>query len=152
MITVNFEHDFWFENIEARPHPWPGLAWITAMLAVPDVTVAQKLYSKLFGLATIFESKEEDGTTVFARLRYRGCNITLNREGRFNLPTQAPVTTGTMPPFVLYLYVDDVNATYEKALSEGCVSITEPRTEPWGDLIARVQDPLGYLWELAMRI
>lgn len=152
MTTITFSHDLWFENVELRPHPWPGLAWITAMLTVPDVSKAQKFYADLFGLVCIFTNIDTDGTTIFARLRYRGYNLLLTQEGRFNLKTKAPVTTQSMTPFVIYLYVDDVETAYTKAIQAGCKCVTEPQIEPWGDRIARIEDPFGYIWELAMRI
>ncbi|WP_019218193.1 VOC family protein [Legionella tunisiensis] len=62
----------WFDNVEQRPHPWPGLNWLTAMLVVPDVKKALAFYEELFGFVPIFELPDDQGELVFARLRYRG--------------------------------------------------------------------------------
>jgi len=53
-----------------------------------------------------------------------------------------------MPAF-LYLYVDDADATYQRALDAGAVSIEEPQDLPYGDRRAMVQDPCGNLWQIA---
>ena len=45
----------WFDNVEFRAHPWPGLMWLTAELAVPDVTKAKNFYRAAFGMVPIFE-------------------------------------------------------------------------------------------------
>src|SRR5438046_4361056 len=37
-----------------------------------------------------------------------------------------------MPAF-LYLYVDDIDATYQRALEAGAVSLEEPQDLPYGD-------------------
>ena len=53
-----------------------------------------------------------------------------------------------MPSF-LYLYVDDVYTTYQKALLSGAVSIEEPSDLPYGDRRAMVEDPCGNAWQIA---
>jgi PhnB protein len=49
----------------------------------------------------------------------------------------------------LYLYVDDVDATYRRALEAGAVSLEEPRDVPYGDRRAMVKDPCGNDWQIA---
>lgn len=53
-----------------------------------------------------------------------------------------------MPAF-LYLYVDDIDATYQRALEAGAVSLEEPRDVPYGDRRAMVKDPCGNAWQIA---
>jgi PhnB protein len=53
-----------------------------------------------------------------------------------------------MPAF-LYLYVDDVDATYGRALKAGAVSLEEPEDLPYGDRRAMVKDPCGNDWQIA---
>jgi PhnB protein len=52
-------------------------------------------------------------------------------------------------PALLYLYVDDADATYRRALAAGAVSIEEPRDLPYGDRRGMVEDPCGNLWQIA---
>jgi PhnB protein len=49
----------------------------------------------------------------------------------------------------LYLYVDDVDATYKRALKAGAVSIEEPAETPYGDRRAMITDPCGNDWQIA---
>jgi PhnB protein len=53
-----------------------------------------------------------------------------------------------MPAF-LYLYVDDIDATYQRALQAGAVSLEEPRDLPYGDRRGMVEDPCGNIWQIA---
>jgi RimJ/RimL family protein N-acetyltransferase/uncharacterized glyoxalase superfamily protein PhnB len=53
-----------------------------------------------------------------------------------------------MPAF-LYLYVDDIDATYGRALKAGAVSIEEPQDTPYGDRRGMVKDPCGNIWQIA---
>jgi len=56
-----------------------------------------------------------------------------------------------MPAF-LYLYVDDVDATYRRALEAGAVSLEGPQDLPYGDRRAMVKDPCGNDWQIAERL
>src|SRR5260221_13747866 len=53
-----------------------------------------------------------------------------------------------MPSF-LYVYVDDIDATYKRALEAGAVSLEEPLDTPYGDRRGMVQDPCGNVWQVA---
>jgi len=53
-----------------------------------------------------------------------------------------------MPAF-LYVYVDDVDATYKRALEAAAVSLEEPLDTPYGDRRGMVQDPCGNVWQIA---
>jgi uncharacterized glyoxalase superfamily protein PhnB len=52
-------------------------------------------------------------------------------------------------PSFLYVYVDDVDATYRRALQAGAASIEEPREVAYGDRRAMVKDPCGNDWQIA---
>ena len=53
-----------------------------------------------------------------------------------------------MPAF-LYVYVDDIDATYKRALEAGAVSLEEPLDTPYGDRRGMIQDPCGNVWQIA---
>ena len=55
-----------------------------------------------------------------------------------------------MPGF-LYLYVDDIDGTYQRALEAGAVSLEEPQDLPYGDRRGMVKDPCGNIWQIATR-
>jgi uncharacterized glyoxalase superfamily protein PhnB len=56
-----------------------------------------------------------------------------------------------MPAF-LYLYVENTDATYRRALETGAVSLETPEDLPYGDRRAMVKDPCGNIWQIATRI
>jgi PhnB protein len=53
-----------------------------------------------------------------------------------------------MPAF-LYLYVEDADATYRRALDAGATSLEAPADTPYGDRRAMVKDPCGNDWQIA---
>lgn len=48
-----------------------------------------------------------------------------------------------------YLYVNDVDRSYKRAVGAGATSMTEPADQFWGDRMATVSDPFGNTWSLA---
>jgi uncharacterized glyoxalase superfamily protein PhnB len=52
-------------------------------------------------------------------------------------------------PACLYVYVDDVDATYQRALGAGAQSIEPPGDMSYGDRRAMVEDSWGDLWQIA---
>jgi PhnB protein len=55
-------------------------------------------------------------------------------------------------PTSIYMYVEDVDASYRKALSAGATSILEPTDQPYGDRNAWVIDEFGHIWYLSTRL
>jgi PhnB protein len=49
----------------------------------------------------------------------------------------------------LYLYVEDTDATYLRAIKAGAQSIDEPQDMPYGDRRAMIKDPAGNTWQIA---
>jgi len=53
-----------------------------------------------------------------------------------------------MPAF-LYVYVEDTDFSYRRALESGATSIEDPRDLPYGDRRAMVRDAWGNTWQIA---
>ncbi|WP_313405257.1 VOC family protein [Aeromicrobium sp.] len=48
----------------------------------------------------------------------------------------------------LWIYVDDVDTSYRGAVEAGATSIAEPDLMPWGERVAQVRDPGGFVVHL----
>ena len=58
-------------------------------------------------------------------------------------------SSGEPMPAAIYLYMDDVDTVFRRALQTGATSITEPSDQPYGDRLAGVKDPFGNHWYIA---
>jgi len=141
----------WFDNVELRTHPWPGLNWVTTILSVPDVKKARDLYISAFNFVSIFDLPDETGELVTTRLRYRGSNFLLAKEG-LDYEGSAPSVNNSQAPIVFYVYVDDTEAAFTQAVNAGLKVLIEPSNTFWGDKRCRLKCPFGYVWDLAQRI
>jgi PhnB protein len=52
-------------------------------------------------------------------------------------------------PAFLYVYVEDADATYRRALDAGAIALEAPLDTPYGDRRAMVRDPWGNVWQVA---
>lgn len=52
----------------------------------------------------------------------------------------------------LYVYVDDVDETVERAVGHGARVLMPAANQPWGDRIAWFIDPAGHVWTVATRL
>jgi uncharacterized glyoxalase superfamily protein PhnB len=55
-------------------------------------------------------------------------------------------------PTVLYLYVPDADAVYERALAAGAVSVMAPTTQSYGDRRGGIRDPSGNVWWIPTQV
>jgi uncharacterized glyoxalase superfamily protein PhnB len=53
-----------------------------------------------------------------------------------------------MPAF-LYVYVEDCDETYRRAIQAGAKSLEKPADVPYGDRRAMIQDQWGNIWQIA---
>jgi uncharacterized glyoxalase superfamily protein PhnB len=79
---------------------------------------------------------------------FRSDRPSVLRIGDSNVMVSGVGPRAAMPSF-LYVYVDDVDATYNRALNAGALSLEEPRDVPYGDRRAMVEDPSGNVWQIA---
>jgi tRNA-Thr(GGU) m(6)t(6)A37 methyltransferase TsaA len=54
-------------------------------------------------------------------------------------------------PAFLYVYVDDADRVYQRALAAGAISMEAPRDTPYGDRRAMVRDSWGNIFQVAHR-
>jgi PhnB protein len=52
-------------------------------------------------------------------------------------------------PASIYVYVDDVDASYQRALAAGATSVAAPEDKPYQERAAGVKDSFGNIWYIA---
>lgn len=64
----------------------------------------------------------------------------------------ADTPDGDTTPAMLHLYLQDADATYQRALNAGATSVRELKTEFYGDRMGGVQDRFGNRWYFATHV
>ena len=55
-------------------------------------------------------------------------------------------------PSCLYVYVENADETWQRAVGAGAQSVEAPSDMPYGDRRAMVKDPWGNTWQIATRM
>ena len=127
-----------------------GYHSITPYLAVDDASGAIEFYKRAFGAAERVRMPTPDGKVAHAELAIGDSLIMLSDpfgEGQVKNPKALGGST-----MGIFLYTEDVEATYNQAIDAGATSTQEPEDMFWGDRFARVTDPYGHSWQIATHV
>lgn len=122
----------------ARQRP-EGYHAVTPLLSVRDASRLIDFMKKAFGATEIYRFNSPDGNVMHAEMKI-GDSVVMLGEAEKNSPPM---------PIALYLYVNDTDATYRKALESGGEKIGAPEDMFWGDRVATVKDIAGNRWWIA---
>ena len=129
-----------------KPIP-DGYGAVTPSLVVKDARKAMEFYKKAFGATESYRLDAPDGGIMHAEVRIWGAPIMLSEENA-KMGCLAPASLPGRPSS-LYVYVDDVDAAFDRAVQAGA-KVEQPVTDMfWGDRFGTVSDPAGHFWSLA---
>jgi PhnB protein len=92
-----------------------------------------------------------DGTIAHAEIVIGGSVIMIGDENWPGEHEPSPTTLGGSP-VALFVYVDDVDDVFKRALEAGASSVEEPEDHFYGDRVAMFDDPYGHRWNIATHI
>jgi PhnB protein len=91
-----------------------------------------------------------DGQLAHALLSISGAHVMIEAEWP-SLASRAPQLDGSSP-VVIFVYVRDVDSTFQRAVAAGAKALMVPQDQFWGDRTCRIMDPAGHVWTIATRI
>ncbi len=127
-----------------------GYHAVTPYIVVKDAAAAIAWYAKAFGAVELFRMPAPDGSIVHAEIEIGDSIVMLTQENPA-MGSKAPETLGGSPQS-LFLYVEDVDAAFAKALDVGAEAQQPPADMFWGDRYGKLLDPHGHIWSLATHI
>lgn len=125
----------------AKPIP-DGFHTVTPFVIVKDAKRLLDFIKKAFHGETTFIMNDPDGKVMHATTKV-GDSLIMVADAMERFPAM---------PCILYLYVDDVDTVYQKALKAGGQSLREPTNEFYGDRSAGIKDAWGNQWWIATHI
>jgi PhnB protein len=126
-----------------------GYHSISPSLACKDAARAIEFYKSVFGATEIMRMPGPEGKIMHAEMRIGDSIIFLSDE--FPGMAQAP-TPGVTPSTYLFLYTEDVDSVFNRAVSMGS-KVTMPLGNMfWGDRYGKVMDPFGHHWGVAQHV
>jgi uncharacterized glyoxalase superfamily protein PhnB len=133
----------------AKPIP-EGFRTITPHLVVKGGSDAIDFYVRAFGATEISRMPMPDGRLGHAQLQI-GDSIVFLADEFCEFGAKSPATLGGSG-VTIHLYVDDVDAAFERAVAAGATAKMPPADMFWGDRYGKLTDPFGHDWSLATHV
>ena len=130
----------------AKPIP-DGYHTLTPYMTVRDAARAIEFYKQAFGATEKGVMNGPDGKIMHAELVI-GDSIFMLADEFPQYGSLSPQTTGGSG-MGLHIYVEDVDAAFERATKAGA-SVEMPVSDMfWGDRYGKLADPFGHKWSIA---
>ena len=126
---------------KVRPIP-KGYHTVTASLTQEDSGQTIEFCKKAFGAKLRMKMPSPNGKIMHAEVSIGDSVIMLGDASEEFEATRSST----------HLYVDDVDAAYERALQAGGESLSEPQDQFYGDRSAGVRDRFGNQWWMATHV
>ncbi|XWV26329.1 glyoxalase [Tupanvirus soda lake] len=116
-------------------------------LVMKNANKAIEFYKKVFNAKEIYRL-DYDNKIMHAEIQIGNTVIMLSDEmGDWKFETE-----GKKLPFALYIYVDNVDKVFNKAIEMGAKVHYPIQTHFYGDRMGSVIDPFGYMWDIATHV
>ena len=123
-----------------------GYHTVTPVLTFDDTRKAIEWYEKALGAKRGGVHEGPDGKVAHAEIRIGNSPIMLNDA---MMGSKSPKTFGGSPAS-LWIYVEDCDALFNRALKAGAQEGGMPMADQfWGDRCGMLKDPFGYAWTIA---
>jgi PhnB protein len=120
----------------------PGYGTMFPYLFVRDASRYLDFLKNAFGAEELGRTETPDGTIANARFRLGTTSFMVSEAGERIAPSSSS----------FYLYVENADSAFERALSHGAQKISEPADMAYGDRQAGVTDPSGNIWWISQRV
>ncbi len=132
-------------SVKAIPQ---GYTTVTPSMTVKDAPKVIDFYKKAFDAKEHMRMPGPDGKIMHAEIQIGNAIIMMNDEV---MGSRSAQTLGGCP-ISFYVYVEDADAAFKKAIAAGAKQ-TYPITEMfWGDKMGTLEDPFGHKWTIAQHV
>lgn len=135
-----------------KVNPVPkGMRTVTPSMTIKNCAKAIEFYEKALGAEKKEVFPAPDGKSIWhAEVKVGDSIIFMNDE----MPGMSPPAPSTEKPSPagIFLYVEDCDAAFKRAVAAGATPKGQPMDMFWGDRCAGVLDPFGYNWAFATHI
>jgi PhnB protein len=129
-----------------KPIP-EGYHSLQIYLAVEDASKAIDFYKEAFDAEETIRMPRPDGSVAHAELQIGDSKLMLSDpfpQSTVRPPSERGGTTASV-----FMYVDDVDATFEQAQQAGATVASPLEDMFWGDRFGTLSDPFGHVWSVA---
>jgi PhnB protein len=132
-----------------KPIP-DGYHTATPVLIVNGAARAIEFYQKAFGATELMRFADPSGRIAHAEIKIGDSTIMIADEFP-NMGFRSPEALGGTASSI-HLYVEDVDAVAQRALSTGAKEVRPVQNQFYGDRSGTLADPFGHVWSIATHV
>ncbi len=127
-----------------------GFHTVTPYMVIKEAARAIEFYKEVFGAREIFRLEDSDGGIRHAEVVIGNSPVMITDESsEFGMSGPEP---SIIPPVNIFLYVEDADAVFERAIAAGATELVPMEDAEDGDRRGGVTDPFGHVWHIATHI
>jgi len=134
-------------DVKAIPDGYPQ---VTPYLCVDGADAAIDFYRTVLGATERLRMPGPNGRIGHCELELGDSVIMLSDEHP-EMGVAGPRTIGGTP-VTISVYVEDVDAVYQRAVEAGATSLRPLENQFYGDRSAQFEDPFGHRWNIASHV
>ncbi len=132
-----------------KPIP-DGYPRVSPYLCVNGGTAALEFYKSVFGATERMRMPAPDGRIGHAELQF-GDSVIMLADEYPEMDIRSPRAIGGTP-VTISVYVEDVDAVFNRAVAAGAKSVRAVETQFYGDRSGQFEDPFGHRWSVATHV
>jgi PhnB protein len=132
----------------ARPTP-EDYNTLSPYLPVDDAAQAIEFYTRAFGATERGRMAGPGGKIAHAELEI-GDSVVMVADP-FEQSTSRPPRELGGTSAAVFMYVEDVDSVFQRALEAGATELMPVENMFWGDRFGKLTDPFGHEWQIATR-
>jgi PhnB protein len=134
---------------EVKPIP-DSYPRVTPHLSIAGVADALEFYQSVLGASVRMRMDAPGGLVAYAEIELGGSVIMLGEEALPDSEPSPKTLGGTSVS--LFVYVEDVDEVFRRAVEAGVQAVSEPEFHFYGDRVATIDDPFGHRWNVATHV
>lgn len=123
---------------------------VSPHLSIEDCAAALDFYQDVLGATVRMRMDAPGGLVAHAEIMLGTSVIMLGDTALPNSDPSPHKLGGT--PVSLFVYVEDVDEVFRRAVDAGAAAVSEPEQHFYGDRVATIDDPFGHRWNLATHV
>lgn len=128
-----------------------GYPRVTPYLHVDGASAAIDFYTEVLGATERMRMPGDTPEQIgHAELQF-GDSVVMLADEFPDMDVLGPRSVGGTP-VTLHVYVEDVDATFARAIDAGARALQEPEDQFYGDRSGQFEDPWGHRWNIAAHV
>lgn len=137
------------KTTDVQPIP-DGYHTLTPYLTVEDGAAALAFYAEAFGAEELFRMDGPEGKIGHAEMKIGDSTFMFADEVEA-WGNRSPHSLGGTP-ISLMIYVEDVDAVFQRAIDAGATEVMAVKDHFYGDRSGTVEDPFGHQWSISTHV